>query len=104
MAWDRQSAEVNIGQCWKRQIQATARGAAGPGGGLEEQEVEQAGAEQVLHLPLKLDPLQTAGELGGLSDKWSAGKGGKNRRTGQNCLPLLLFGPRFNIFSKADPT
>ena len=69
-------------------IQASARGAACPGGGLEEQEVGQAGAEQVLHLPLELDPPLAAGELVGLRDKWSAGKGGKSRRTGENWLPL----------------
>lgn len=40
----------------ERHIQAAARGAACAGGGLEEQEVEQPGAEQVLHLPLELDP------------------------------------------------
>ena len=83
-------------------IQATARGAACPGGGLEEQEVGQAGAEQVLHLPLELDPPLAAGELVGLRDKWSAGKGGKSRRTGENWLPLS--GPsKFQCFLQGRP-
>ena len=78
----------------ERHIQAAARGAAGAGGGLEEQEVEQPGAEQVLHLPFELDPWEAAGESGGLSDKWNDGKGGKNTRTGWDCLPLFPFGSR----------
>ena len=75
----------------ERHIQATARGAAGAGSRLEEQEVEQPGAEQVLHLPLEPGRGQVAGESVGPRDRWKDGSGGKKWRTGWKCFPQFSF-------------
>ena len=61
--------------------------------------MEQAGVEQVRRLPLELRSPQAAGKLGGRSDKWNAGKGGKNRRTGWNCF-YFSFSVLVPIFSR----